>query len=73
MGASTGAGTTITIWGRHLLGTTAVSFNGVPAATFTNIGGDYVSAVVPAGASTGPVTLTNINGTIKSHGSFTIR
>ena len=41
-------GKSVIVWGRNLLGTTAVSFNGVAATTFANISRDFVSAAVPA-------------------------
>src|SRR3954454_7139871 len=49
-------GGTVTIPGSGFTGTTAVSFNGV-TASFTEISDEQASAVVPAGALTGPITL----------------
>ena len=66
-------GTQVTIWGENLLGTTAVSFNGTAAATIRNISANYVFATVPAGATTGPVTVTTPNGTASSPGPFTVQ
>jgi hypothetical protein len=54
--ASGPAGTAVTIFGINLLQATAVRFNGVTAASFTTNPLDgTVSAVVPAGASTGAI------------------
>jgi hypothetical protein len=66
-------GTQVTIWGENLLGTTTVGFNGTAAATIRNISANYVFATVPAGATTGPVTVTTPNGTASSPGPFTVQ
>ncbi|MEY3142913.1 MAG: hypothetical protein RLY21_1406, partial [Planctomycetota bacterium] len=57
-------GTTITISGLHLAGTTAVTIGGVPATSFTVVSPTQVTAVVPA-ASAGAkdVSITTGNGT----------
>ena len=49
------AGTTVTLAGNGLAGTTAVSFGGV-AASFQVMSDSQVTAVVPAGAPSGTVT-----------------
>jgi hypothetical protein len=70
---SSGAvGASIIVYGHSVLGATGVSFNGVPAQAFRNIGNDYISATVPQGATTGPVTVTTPNGSATSPGSFTV-
>ena len=58
-------GATVLIVGAHLTGATAVAFNGVPA-TFTPGSDTQLTAVVPAGASTGPVTITTPQGSVTS-------
>ena len=69
-------GDTITISGTGFAGATDVSFNGV-AADLTNPAfvvsedGTSITVVVPSGATTGPVTVTTVNGTGTSE-SFTI-
>lgn len=70
--ASGPTGKSVIIWGRNLLGATAVSFNGVPATTFASIAKDFASATVPPGATSGPVTITTANGSATSAGSFTV-
>jgi hypothetical protein len=70
--ASGNAGTSVIVWGENLLGATGVSFNGTPAVTFSNITKEYVSVSVPAGATTGPVTITTPNGTATSPTPFTV-
>jgi hypothetical protein len=66
------AGTTVLIDGSGLAGVTAVSFGGVPATTFSNLSSTQVSAVVPAGAQSGPITLTTASGTVASATRFTV-
>ncbi|MDF0645583.1 MAG: hypothetical protein P0111_16245 [Nitrospira sp.] len=48
-----------------------VQFNGVTAAVVSGNGGSLV-VTVPAGATTGPVTVTNANGTAASPSAFTV-
>jgi large repetitive protein len=57
-----GAGTTITITGNNFTGTTAVSFGGVPAASFTVNSATSITAVVGNGGP-GNVSVTNAYGT----------
>jgi uncharacterized repeat protein (TIGR03803 family) len=70
--ASGPAGTKVRIWGRNLLGA-SVQFNGTPAATVTNSGSNYVWATVPAGAATGPITVTTPGGTVTTTANFTVQ
>jgi hypothetical protein len=62
-------GTTVTIQGANFDGTTAVSFGGVPASSFTVLNDYIINAVVGAGA-TGDVSVTRASGT-GSLGVFT--
>jgi len=55
-------GTSVTISGDNFYGATAVSFNGTPA-TFTVLSANSIQATVPAGASSGNVTVTTPLGT----------
>ena len=59
------------ILGQGFTGTSAVSFNGTPA-TFTVIHDTYLSATVPAGATTGFVTVTTPSGTLTSNKIFRV-
>ncbi|MBZ5722289.1 MAG: IPT/TIG domain-containing protein [Acidobacteriia bacterium] len=68
--SSGGAGSTVTIRGNHFIGTTAVTFNGVSAA-FKVLTVNFITATVPAGASSGPIAVTNPGGTTDSSGQFT--
>jgi uncharacterized repeat protein (TIGR03803 family) len=69
--ATGAAGTTVLLQGQHFVGTTAVSFNGVPAA-FKVLTVNYISVTVPTGAKTGKITITNAGGTTTSAKSFKI-
>jgi uncharacterized repeat protein (TIGR03803 family) len=71
--ASGTAGQKILLWGGHLVGATAVSFNGVPAAAFRVNSTQAVVATVPAGATTGPVTITTAGGSYTTAQEFTIQ
>ena len=64
-------GSTVLINGTHLIGTSAVSFNGV-SATFQVLNSQFVSATVPVGATTGPIKVTNLGGTATSTQSFNV-
>ena len=65
-------GTTIKILGQGLTGTSAVSFNGTSAG-FTVKSDAYLTATVPAGATTGFVTVTTPGGVLTSNKQFRAR
>jgi len=56
------AKTKVTILGTNLKGAAAVSFNGT-AATFKVVGSSEIKTTVPAGATSGTVTVTTAGGT----------
>src|SRR5689334_11161171 len=64
-------GTGVTITGTNFTGATAVSFGG-RAATFTVSNSGTVTTTVPAGATTGPIIVTTLDGTATSAASFTV-
>jgi cytochrome c peroxidase len=65
-------GTGVTITGTTFTGATAVSFNGV-ASTFTVSPSGTITTTVPAGATTGPITVTTpSNGPIVTTTRFTV-
>jgi uncharacterized repeat protein (TIGR03803 family) len=66
-------GKTIEILGQGLKGTTAVSFNGTPATTFTVVSDTYLTAVVPSGATAGFVTVTTPGGMLTSNRKFIVK
>ena len=63
-------GTSVTITGRDLAGATEVRFNGAIASF--NVFGNQISASVPAGATTGPITVVTPGGTGVSSDLFTV-
>lgn len=65
-------GGTAQILGQGLTGTTSVNFNGIAASTFYVNSDTSLTAVVPSGASTGPVVVTTPSGTLTSNRSFRI-
>src|SRR5262249_46892146 len=69
--ASGSAGAGVTINGTNFTGATAVSFGG-KVATFTVSNSGTVTTTVPAGATTGPITVTTLDGTATSAASFTV-
>jgi uncharacterized repeat protein (TIGR03803 family) len=66
------AGAPVIIWGDNLLGATGVTFNGTPATTFQSASRQFVRVTVPAGATSGKVTVTTMNGTGISRRPFTV-
>ncbi len=64
-------GQTVEILGQGFTGTTQVLF-GSTAATFQNSSDTYMTATVPAGATTGPVTVTTFTSTMKSNRTFLV-
>ena len=64
-------GKTVEILGQGFTGTTAVSFNGM-AATFHVGSQTYLTAIVPAGATNGLVTVTTPSGVLKSNQVFRV-
>ena len=61
----------VTIRGTDFWAAASVQFNGV-AAEFTLVSGTEIVARVPAGATTGPISVTTPNGTAYSAGNFTV-
>jgi uncharacterized repeat protein (TIGR03803 family) len=62
-------GTTLGIFGQGFTTATAVEFNGTLAA-FKVVSDTYLTATIPAGATTGYVTVTESSGTLKSSIKF---
>jgi hypothetical protein len=65
------AGQQVIILGNHLTGTTGVTFNGVQA-NFTVKSDTYIRATVPAGASTGTVSVVTPSGVLNSSPRFLV-
>jgi uncharacterized repeat protein (TIGR03803 family) len=65
-------GQTAEILGQGLTGTTSVTFNGVPATTFTIVSDNYITAVVPSSATSGKVVVATQTGDLTSNVNFRI-
>jgi IPT/TIG domain len=70
--ASGPAGTSVTITGSALVAATAVTFNGANAASFTVDSDTQIRAVVPVGATTGPIAVITPDGTAISAETYTV-
>ncbi len=66
-----GVSMTVTIDGANFTGTSAVAFNGTSATFTVNTDGTQITTTVPAGATTGPISVTTIAGSATS-ASFTV-
>src|SRR5205823_5584872 len=64
-------GTNVILTGSNLTGANAVKFNGTPASFGVN-SDTQVTATVPTGASSGPISVTAPGGTATSSASFTV-
>jgi hypothetical protein len=68
--SSGGVGALVTVTGNNLNNPTAFSIGGKPAVIISNTGTQLVGMVMP-GATTGPVSITNADGTAAGSGNFT--
>ncbi|RZL13334.1 MAG: hypothetical protein EOO62_08420, partial [Hymenobacter sp.] len=66
------AGASVVLTGTNFTGATSVSFNGTAATSFTVNSAAQITTSVPAGATTGTITVTTPNGTGTSTQVFTI-
>ena len=69
--SSGGSGTSITITGNNFSTASAVKFNGT-TASYTVNSNNQISTTVPAGATTGNISVTNACGVTTSSGTFTV-
>jgi uncharacterized repeat protein (TIGR03803 family) len=65
------AGAAVAILGTNLTGATSVTFNGTPAA-YTVVSATEIKTTVPAGATTGTVSVTTPAGVLNSNVAFRI-
>jgi hypothetical protein len=70
--ASGAVGTSVTVNGTNLTGATSVSFNGTAATTYQVVSATQITANVPAGATSGKISVVTPNGTASSASSFSI-
>lgn len=64
-------GTNVAVYGKNFLGATNVSFNGV-SADFIVSSNEFLTAVVPSGAQTGPISIGTPGGTNVSSAVFVL-
>lgn len=65
-------GSSVSINGSSFFGATSVEFNGVPDPTAVVDSASHISAKVPEGATTGPITVTTPGGTAVSQTDFAV-
>jgi len=65
-------GTKITLHGSNLTGATSVRINSLAAASYTVVSANYITLIVPAGATTGPITVVTPGGTVTSATNYTV-
>src|SRR5258706_8912168 len=65
-------GQTAQILGQGFTGTTSVTFQGVAATSFSVKSDSYMTAVIPSGATTGPVVVTTPSGKLTSNKAFRV-
>jgi uncharacterized repeat protein (TIGR03803 family) len=65
-------GSKVQILGHGFTSSSVVSFNGVPATAVTRTGATFLDATVPAGASSGYVTVTTGSSTVTSQRKYTV-
>jgi uncharacterized repeat protein (TIGR03803 family) len=70
--ASGKVGKAVKILGNHLTGTTAINFNGTPQLAFTVVSSTEIKTKVPAGATSGFVTVTTPSRTLSSNVPFQV-
>ena len=65
-------GVTVSLTGSGFTGVTGVTFNGTPAICWTVNSDTQITAVVPSGATTGAIFLTNATGSLPTSSSFSV-
>lgn len=65
-------GTEVTVTGAGFTGTTDVTFNGAPAASFTVLDDHHLVAVLGSRTTSGPLRVTNSRGTGVSSSAFNV-
>jgi uncharacterized repeat protein (TIGR03803 family) len=65
-------GQAVQILGQGFAGASAVTINGVAATSFKVVSDTYMTAVIPPGATTGPVVVTTSTGTLTSNHNLRI-
>jgi hypothetical protein len=71
--ACAGATPVVTLTGTNFTGVTSVKFNGLNATSFTVVNSTTITATLPAGATTGVITIANANASNTSSTSFIVK
>jgi hypothetical protein len=66
------AGTSVTITGANFNSASSVKFNNTSAASFTLVSDSEIRVTVPAGSSTGKISVVATGGTAVSEDDFTV-
>ena len=66
-------GTTVTINGSGLGAVTNVTFNGVSASPINHLSDTQITVMVPTGASSGPISISDGTTTLQGNRDFTVR
>jgi uncharacterized repeat protein (TIGR03803 family) len=66
-------GMTVDLLGDGFTTDSQVSFNGVAATAISDVENTFMKVVIPAGATTGPITVTTTKGTLTSNKVFVVR
>ncbi|HLX32291.1 MAG TPA: IPT/TIG domain-containing protein [Gaiellaceae bacterium] len=70
--SSGASGAAVTINGSNFTGATSVKFNGTSQPTYTIVSTSKITTTVPAGATTGKISVITGGGTATSSGTFTV-
>ena len=65
-------GASVSVYGSGFFGTTTVRFNGTAVTAFTLVTNGKLTTTVPAGATSGRISVTNPRGTATSGGDFIV-
>jgi uncharacterized repeat protein (TIGR03803 family) len=66
-------GMTVQLLGDGFTTDSQVFFNGVAATEVSDVENTFMKVVIPAGATTGPITVTTTKGTLTSNKTFVVR
>ncbi len=66
-------GATVNVLGQGFNGATAVKFGGVAATSFTKVSDTFLTAIVPTGAITGKITVTEGATTLTSAQTYSVK
>jgi len=66
-------GMTVSLLGDGFTTSSQVKFDGVAATEISDVENTFMKVVIPAGATTGPITVTTTKGTLTSNRAFVVR